>query len=133
MDNLEVNQRTFAKNRLVLIPSCEGWLVGGQQAPGLKPAWTMHPLPQNTHRMQRQDFAEEGFLFLFPWKNKTNKKILKQQKKLFKKTLLPLLSSLEILLKKKKTTQKKNNKKKKTRKKKLPYGGARPGALAGFP
>lgn len=37
-DNLEVNQRTFAKDRLVLTPSCEdGWL-GGWQAPGLEPA-----------------------------------------------------------------------------------------------
>lgn len=45
-DNLEVNQRTFAEDRLVLPPSCEDGRLGGWQAAGLKPVWTVHPLPQ---------------------------------------------------------------------------------------
>lgn len=112
-DNLEVNQRTFAKDRLVLTPSCEdGWWEAGRHLDSsLRGQCTR--CPRNAHRMQRQDFAEGGFLFLFPWKNETTTTTTKKPtkpsettKKTLKKTHLPLLSSLEILLKKKKTNKK---------------------------
>lgn len=67
-DNLEVNQRTFAKDRLVLTPSCEdGWL-GGCRHLDSSLCGRCTRCPRNAHRLQRQDFAEGAFLFLFPWK-----------------------------------------------------------------
>lgn len=44
-------------------------------------------LPRAARRTQRQDFAEGGFLFLFPWKNETTKKKKTQNPLKQKKTL----------------------------------------------
>jgi len=119
-DNLEVNQRTFAKDRLTLTPSCEdGWWEAGRRLDLSLRGRCTH-CARNAHRMQRQDFAQGGFLFLFPWKNEAAKttNLLKQQK-LFKKTHLPFAFFVGNIIeeKNKKTTKKKHNKKKTTQKK----------------